>query len=201
MTSSNGKTWCRNVAAPASTTYYHSDLHLQCVLQCVAVHCSVLQCVAICCRVLQSAVECCSVLQCVAVCYSDTVCCSVLQSHGVASGCSMLRCVAMCCSVLQFVAVCCSVLLCVAVCCCVLQCVAVCYLSLSFGLQSMTTYPWPRIIRLCMRVSVPVRVGELIYSGCVRSKPFTLFRGVRWRLESRNQSASDPSPHFILTWT
>jgi len=38
---------------------------LECVLQCVAVCCSVLQCVAVCC----------SVLQCVAVC------CSMLQAH------------------------------------------------------------------------------------------------------------------------
>ena len=40
---------------------------LQCVLQCVAVCCSVLQYVAECCSVLQCVVVCCSVLQCVAV--------------------------------------------------------------------------------------------------------------------------------------
>ena len=64
-----------------------------------------LQCVAVCCSMLQYVAVCCSVLQCVAV------------------RCSVLQCVAMCCSVLQCVAVCCSVLQCVAVCCSVLQCV------------------------------------------------------------------------------
>ena len=44
-----------------------------CLLQCVAVCCSVLQCVAVCCSVLQCVAVCCSVLRCVAVC------CSVLQ--------------------------------------------------------------------------------------------------------------------------
>jgi len=33
-----------------------------CVLQCIAVRCSVLQCVAVCCSVLQCAAVCCSVL-------------------------------------------------------------------------------------------------------------------------------------------
>jgi len=46
---------------------------MPCVLQCVAVCCSVLQFVAVCCSVLQCVAVCCSVLQCVAVC------CSVLQ--------------------------------------------------------------------------------------------------------------------------
>jgi len=50
-----------------------------CVLQCVAVCCSVLQYVAVCCSS-------CMLLQCVAC-----ACC-----------CSMLQCVAVCCSVLQF---------------------------------------------------------------------------------------------------
>ena len=36
---------------------------MQCVLQCVAVCCSVLQCVAVCCSVLQCVAVCCSVLQ------------------------------------------------------------------------------------------------------------------------------------------
>ena len=44
-----------------------------CVLQCVAVCCSVLQCVAVCRSVSQCVAVCCSVWQCV------TVCCSVLQ--------------------------------------------------------------------------------------------------------------------------
>jgi len=99
---------------------------LQCVMQCVAVCCSVLQCVAVCC----------SVLQCVAVCYSmlqwatlvcdtraqcDAVCCSVLQyvvvcynipqratlvfnafAHYAAMCCSVMHCVAVCCSMLQY---------------------------------------------------------------------------------------------------
>jgi len=38
-----------------------------CLLQCVAVCCSVLQCVAVCCSELQCVAVCCSVLQCVAV--------------------------------------------------------------------------------------------------------------------------------------
>ena len=54
---------------------------MSCLLQCVAVCCSVLQCVAVCCSALQCAAVCCSVLQCVAVC------------------CSVLQCVAVCCSV------------------------------------------------------------------------------------------------------
>jgi len=69
----------------------------RCVLQCVAVCCSVLQCTAVCFSVLQCVVVCCSVLQCVAVCSS------------------VLQCVAVCCSVLQCAAVGCSVLQCVAV--------------------------------------------------------------------------------------
>jgi len=48
-----------------------------CVLQCVAVCCSVLQCVAVCCSVLQYVAACWSVLQCVAVCVA--VCYNVLQ--------------------------------------------------------------------------------------------------------------------------
>ena len=45
-----------------------TSLHTSCVMQCVAVCCSVLQCVAVCCSVLQCVAVCCSVLQCVAVC-------------------------------------------------------------------------------------------------------------------------------------
>jgi len=52
-----------------------------------------LQCVAVCCSVLQCDVACCSLLQCVAAS------CSVLQR--VAACCSVLQCVAVCCSVLQ----------------------------------------------------------------------------------------------------
>ena len=39
---------------------------LRCMLQCVALCCSVLQCVVVCCSVLQCVAVCCSVLQCVA---------------------------------------------------------------------------------------------------------------------------------------
>ena len=62
-----------------------------CVLQCVAVCCSVLQCVAVCC----------SELQCVAV---ITVFASVYRCECV------LQCVAACCNVLQSVVECCGVL-------------------------------------------------------------------------------------------
>jgi len=92
------------------------------VLQCVAVYCSVMQCTAVCGSVLQCGVVCCSVLQCVAVCC--TVC------FGFATNChsrcvigAAQMCVAVCCSMLQCFAVHCSVLQCVAVCCSVLQCV------------------------------------------------------------------------------
>ena len=44
----------------------HTATHLQCVAVCV------LQCVAVCCSVLQCVAVCCSVLQCVAVCCSAT---------------------------------------------------------------------------------------------------------------------------------
>jgi len=73
-----------------------------CMLQCVAVCCSVLQCVAVCCSVLQCVAVFCSVLKCVAVCFRVFRCVSVY--------CSVLQCVAVCCSVLQCVVVCCSVL-------------------------------------------------------------------------------------------
>ena len=69
---------------------------LICMLQCVAVRCSVLQCVAVRCCVLQCVAVCCSALQCVAV-------------H-----CKALQCVAVRCSVLQCVAACRNVLQCVA---------------------------------------------------------------------------------------
>ena len=88
--------------------FFKGRLSMQrtCVLQCVAVCCSVLQHVAPCCSVLQRVAACCSVLQRVAAC------CSVLQR--VAVCCSMLQRVAACCSVLQRGAACCSVLQCVA---------------------------------------------------------------------------------------
>jgi len=57
-------------------THLHTLLQVcACVVQCVALFCSVLQCVAVCrmqcaalfCSVLQCVAVCCSVLQCVAV--------------------------------------------------------------------------------------------------------------------------------------
>ena len=64
-----------------------------CVLQCVAVFCSVLQCVAVCCFQY-------NVRDFVEVVKND-----LIRNHGVR--------VAVCCSVLQRVAACCSVLQCV----------------------------------------------------------------------------------------
>jgi len=55
----------------------------ECVLQCVAVCCSVLQCVAVCCCVLLCVAVRCCLLQCVAVC------------------CRVLQCVAVCCGRMQ----------------------------------------------------------------------------------------------------
>jgi len=45
-----------------------------CVLQCVAVCCSVLQCVAVCCSGLQRVAACCSVLQRVAALQCESLC-------------------------------------------------------------------------------------------------------------------------------
>ena len=103
-----------------------------CLLQCVAVCCSVLWCV----RVIA---VCCSVLQCVAVKWLDhrsthlivavccSMCCSILQV-----GCnSMLQCVSASCSVLQWNRLtsetCAHLLQCVAVRCSMMQCVALYY--------------------------------------------------------------------------
>ena len=85
---------------------------LTCVLQCVAVYCSVLQCVAVNYSALHHFV-CCSMLHCVAsLCNKQHLllaseCCTVLQS--VAACCSVLQRAAACCSVLQRVAICHSV--------------------------------------------------------------------------------------------
>ena len=69
--------------------------HRPCILQCVAVCCSVLQCVAVCCSVLQC-------VQCVAE-YVDAF---------VSFASALQQCVAVCCSVLQHVVVRCNVLQC-----------------------------------------------------------------------------------------
>jgi len=121
------------------------DMHIYCVLQCVAVCCSVLQrvavrvagilalttrgqvhmlCVAVCCNVLQSVAVCCSLSQSVAVCCSLLQC--VLQRHRRSSHmytymCCVLQSVAVCCSLLQSAAV----YYILAVSCGVSQCVAV----------------------------------------------------------------------------
>jgi len=108
--------WAASQFAPTVVCAAPTPAHLgcHCMLQCVAVWCSVVQCVAVCCSVLQCVAVCCSVLQCVAVC------------------CGVLQCVAVCCSVLQCVALCCSVLQCVAVCCSVMQHLCI-HAPLSFG--------------------------------------------------------------------
>ena len=69
---------------------------VRCVLQCVAVCCSVLQCVVVWCSVLQRRAH---------SPVGQSLCDDVRF---------VLQCVAVCCSVLQCVAVCCSVLQCVA---------------------------------------------------------------------------------------
>ena len=98
-----------------------------CVMQCVAVCCSVLQCVAVCCIELHrssashrrdSSFECStSQTQHTSMPFSTIEHAQVVRHIRRMSCCSVLQCVAVCCSVLQCVAVCCSVLQCVAVCC------------------------------------------------------------------------------------
>ena len=59
-----------NSSKPSNTSFECSHglrFSWVCVLQHVAVCCSMLQCVAVCCSVLQCVAACCSVLQCVAV--------------------------------------------------------------------------------------------------------------------------------------
>ena len=68
-----------------------------CVLQCVAVCCSVSQCVAVCRSVLQYTESCRTYQWTMSHIRMRYVCCSVLQ------------CVAVCCSVLQCVAGCCTI--------------------------------------------------------------------------------------------
>jgi len=76
-----------------------------CVLQCVAVCCSVLHSVA---AVLPGCSTAATYVCCIALKYV-ALRCRVLQS--IAECCSVLQCAAVCCSVLQCAAVCCSVLL------------------------------------------------------------------------------------------
>ena len=68
-------------------------MQVVCVLQCVAVCCSVLQCVAVCCSVLQCVAVCCSVLQCGAMCCSETFYSWVVRAIRL-SWCSVLQSVA-----------------------------------------------------------------------------------------------------------
>jgi len=108
-------------------------LQLLCVLQCVAVCCSVLQCV------LQRAAVCCS--SCREHCGNHCSCMMLRDVAGalrlmarwangrvycVARGDAAFQCVVVCCSALQCVAVCCRVVECVAACCSVVECVAAC---------------------------------------------------------------------------
>ena len=123
------------------------DLHqdIPCVVQCVAVCCSVLQCVAVCCSAFKTS----NVLtrhqsrhfsldQDIVVLKT----CSTASSSSSLTICSLATslvpletCDAVCCSVLQCAAVCCSVLQCDAVCCSVLQCTVVCWRVLQCVLQ------------------------------------------------------------------
>ena len=65
-------TACQSLQLPSNKLMSLYE-QVACMLQCVAVCCSVLQCIGVCCSVLQCVAVCCSVLLCVAVC------CSVLQ--------------------------------------------------------------------------------------------------------------------------
>ena len=117
--------------------YQPVDHLLQCLLQFLAVCCSVAQCNTVCSSMLQCVAVCSSVLQwstdafAIAIVHQCVaVCCSVLQCSRVCPlrrfhCCSVSQCVAVCHSVLQCVAVYCSVWQCVAVRCSALQCVAV----------------------------------------------------------------------------
>jgi len=133
------------------TRHFWRHYYSTCLVQCVAVCCSVLQCVAVATEVPEDAAflaplllhvpgkVCCSVLQCVAVC------CSVLQWQlrypktrhlwrRFYSTC-LVKCVAVCCSVLQCVAVATEVpedaaYLAPLLSTCLVQCVAVCCIAL-----------------------------------------------------------------------
>jgi len=94
---------------------------LQCLLQCVAVCCSVLQCVAVCCSVLCGSRDETHIRTCPQV--------------------SVFQLVAVCCSVVQCVAVCCNLLQCLKACCSVSQCVAVCRRPPQI-LRSIFEYQW-----------------------------------------------------------
>jgi hypothetical protein len=130
---------------------------LQCVLQCIAVYCSVLQCVAVCCSVLQCIIEGCSMWQCITVHYSSTDLTHSVDLQiwvracykCVAVLCGVWPCVAVCCSVLQCVAVCCSVLQCVIEGCSVLQCITVHYSSTDLT-HSVDLQIWVRACCNCV---------------------------------------------------
>jgi len=130
----------------------------QCVLQCVAVCCSVLQCVAVCC----------SVLQCVALC-----CISQAAPR-------WLLPISMC------AAVCCSVLQCVAVCCSVLQCVALWCISQVATKTSGTRGEWGTLyLRICAVIfacrkdsSCPLQMSHFHGVYCVEELCIVLKNGV-----------------------
>ena len=84
------------------------ELTFDCVLQCVAVCCSVLQCVAVCYSVLQYVAVCCGMLQYVAQ-KKQLDGCTVFSSKKsksctlVYAGETMCACVVQCCAVLRSV--------------------------------------------------------------------------------------------------
>jgi len=67
----------RDMPLPSSGSFVGYVPCVPCVMQCIAVCCSVLQCVAVCCSVLQCVAVCCSALQRGLCASGDTVCCRV----------------------------------------------------------------------------------------------------------------------------
>ena len=91
-----------------------------CMLQRVAVCCSVLRRVAVCCSYIPSS----SVYIHISFVYSTYIGTRWHRTETDRNSTHLVPCVVVCCSVLQCVAVCCSVVQCVAVWCSVLQCEA-----------------------------------------------------------------------------
>ena len=102
-------------------TTLNSSGQVRCVLQCVAVCCSVQQCaavvlqwVAVCCRVLQIQLQSCSRTPRLSLPSSQTESssyhklCRLSTTKSIVCDSSVLQCVAVFCSVLQWVAMCCS---------------------------------------------------------------------------------------------
>jgi len=137
----------------------HLALYVTCVVQGVAVYCSVLQCVAVCCSGYRATTSssiyymcgamCCIVLQCVAVCcsgYRATTSSSICYMCG-AVCCNVLQCVAVAIELLHLALYSTCVVQCVAVCCSVLQCVAVAIELLHLALYS--TCVVQRVVMCC----------------------------------------------------